>query len=39
MNAGDILVQTLVSWKVEVIFAITSDGINGSIEALRRELV
>jgi len=36
MNASDILVQTLVDWGVQVVFGIPGDGINGTIEALRR---
>lgn len=35
-NAGDILVQTLIDWGVEVIFGIPGDGINGIIESLRK---
>jgi pyruvate dehydrogenase (quinone)/pyruvate oxidase len=36
MTAGDILVETLMDWGVEVIFGIPGDGINGVIEALRK---
>ena len=35
-TAGDVLVQTLIDWGVEVIFGIPGDGINGIIEALRK---
>src|SRR6187551_3148581 len=34
-TAGDVLVETLIDWGVEVIFGIPGDGINGVIEALR----
>jgi len=36
MTAGDVLVETLINWNVEVIFGIPGDGINGVIEALRK---
>ena len=35
MTAGDILVETLIDWGVEVIFGIPGDGINGVFEAMR----
>ena len=35
-TAGDVLVDTLVHWGVEVIFGIPGDGINGIIESLRK---
>ena len=35
-TAGDILVQTLIDWGVDVVFGIPGDGINGVIEALRQ---
>jgi pyruvate dehydrogenase (quinone)/pyruvate oxidase len=35
-TAADALVQTLIDWKVEVIFGLPGDGINGIIEALRK---
>ena len=35
-TAGDILVQTLIDWGVEVVFGIPGDGINGVIESLRK---
>src|SRR5207237_3452694 len=34
-TAGEILVETLMHWGVEVVFGIPGDGINGVIEALR----
>lgn len=36
ITAGDILVETLIDWGVEVVFGIPGDGINGIIEALRK---
>src|SRR3954465_6118305 len=35
ITAGDVLVETLVDWGVEVVFGIPGDGINGIIESLR----
>jgi pyruvate dehydrogenase (quinone)/pyruvate oxidase len=35
-TAGDVLVDTLIDWGVDVIFGIPGDGINGIIEALRK---
>ena len=35
-TAGDILVDCLIDWGVEVIFGLPGDGINGIIEALRK---
>src|ERR1700747_2833885 len=35
-TGGDILVDTLVDWGVEVIFGLPGDGINGIMEALRQ---
>jgi pyruvate dehydrogenase (quinone) len=35
-TAGDILVETLMAWGVEVVFGISGDGINGVFEALRK---
>ena len=35
-TTGDILVETLIEWGVEVVFGIPGDGINGVFEALRR---
>ncbi|WP_424811357.1 thiamine pyrophosphate-dependent enzyme [Roseococcus sp. YIM B11640] len=34
-NAADILIDTLIEWKVEVVFGLPGDGINGIMEALR----
>src|SRR5947208_16291297 len=35
-TAGDVLVDTLIDWGVEVIFGLPGDGINGVIESLRK---
>src|SRR6478672_887953 len=35
-TTGDIIVQTLMNWGVDTIFGIPGDGINGVIEALRK---
>jgi pyruvate dehydrogenase (quinone) len=35
-TAGDILVETLIDWGVEVIFGLPGDGISGVFEALRK---
>ena len=35
MRTADILVDSLLDWKVDVIFGLPGDGINGFIEALR----
>lgn len=35
-TASDILLETLQSWGVEVIFGMPGDGINGIMEALRQ---
>lgn len=35
-TAGDILVQCLIDWGVQVIFGLPGDGINGIMEALRK---
>ncbi|MFO7653680.1 MAG: thiamine pyrophosphate-binding protein [Candidatus Krumholzibacteriia bacterium] len=35
MTVGDVMVETLIDWGVEVIFGIPGDGINGIFEALR----
>ncbi|HZR65972.1 MAG TPA: thiamine pyrophosphate-dependent enzyme [Terriglobales bacterium] len=35
MTAGEILVDKLIDWGVEVIFGLPGDGINGIMEALR----
>src|SRR5512141_361620 len=34
-TGGDILIETIMDWGVEVIFGIPGDGINGIMEALR----
>jgi pyruvate dehydrogenase (quinone)/pyruvate oxidase len=34
-NAAEILVEALIHWKVEVVFGLPGDGINGIMEALR----
>ena len=34
-TAGDVLVETLIEWGVDVVFGIPGDGINGIIEAFR----
>ncbi|HEX2037355.1 MAG TPA: thiamine pyrophosphate-dependent enzyme [Chloroflexota bacterium] len=36
MTAGDVLVERLLGWGVEVVFGLPGDGINGVMEALRR---
>jgi len=36
-TASDVLVDTLRAWGVEVIFGLPGDGINGIIEALRKQ--
>jgi len=35
LTGGDILVETLIKWGVQVIFGFPGDGINGIIESLR----
>src|SRR3954470_4354258 len=35
-TAGDVLVETLIDWGVDVIFGIPGDGINGIIESFRK---
>jgi pyruvate dehydrogenase (quinone)/pyruvate oxidase len=34
-TAGDVLVETLIDWGVDMVFGIPGDGINGIIESLR----
>ncbi|HVW39598.1 MAG TPA: thiamine pyrophosphate-dependent enzyme [Pirellulales bacterium] len=34
-TGGDILIETIIGWGVDVIFGLPGDGINGIIEALR----
>jgi pyruvate dehydrogenase (quinone) len=36
MTAADVLIETLQSWGVGVVFGLPGDGINGIMEALRR---
>ncbi len=36
MNASDVLVEKLLAWGVDTIFGLPGDGINGFIEALRK---
>jgi len=36
-TASDILIETIQAWGVEVIFGLPGDGINGIIEALRKQ--
>ncbi len=36
MRAADIMAEALLDWKVDVIFGLPGDGINGFIEALRK---
>ena len=36
-TAADVLVDTLIDWGVDTIFGIPGDGINGIIEALRKQ--
>ena len=36
-TAADILVETLIDWRVDTIFGIPGDGINGIIESLRKK--
>jgi pyruvate dehydrogenase (quinone) len=35
-TAGDVLVEVLLEWGVEVVFGLPGDGINGIMEALRK---
>ena len=35
MRTADIVAEALLDWKVDVIFGLPGDGINGFIEALR----
>ncbi len=35
-TAGDILIETIIDWGVDVVFGLPGDGINGIMEALRR---
>src|SRR3954449_2822823 len=35
-TGGDVLIETILDWGVEVIFGLPGDGINGLMEALRK---
>src|SRR5215510_7886916 len=35
-TGGDVLIETIMDWGVEVVFGLPGDGINGIMEALRR---
>src|SRR5687767_14125634 len=35
-TAADVIIETLMDWDVDVVFGIPGDGINGLIEALRK---
>jgi thiamine pyrophosphate-dependent acetolactate synthase large subunit-like protein len=37
MTAGEVFVERLIDWGVEVIFGLPGDGINGIMEALRTQ--
>jgi pyruvate dehydrogenase (quinone) len=37
MNASDVLVERLIDWGVDTIFGLPGDGINGVMEALRKQ--
>jgi pyruvate dehydrogenase (quinone) len=36
-TAGDVLVDTMLDWDIDTIFGIPGDGVNGVIEALRKQ--
>ena len=36
-TAADVLVEVLLEWGVEVVFGLPGDGINGIMEALRKQ--
>src|ERR1700709_2087109 len=36
-TAGAILVETMLAWGIDTIFGIPGDGVNGIIEALRKQ--
>jgi pyruvate dehydrogenase (quinone) len=36
-NASDILVETMLEWGIDTIFGIPGDGVNGLMEALRKQ--
>lgn len=35
LNCADIVAEALIDWKVDTIFGLPGDGINGFMEALR----
>src|SRR5439155_26244722 len=35
-TGGDVLIETIMDWGIEVVFGIPGDGINGIMEALRK---
>jgi len=35
MNAADLLIETLIDWRIDMLFGLPGDGINGIMEALR----
>src|SRR5213592_4883740 len=37
MTAAEVLIDRLIDWGVEVIFGLPGDGINGIMEALRKQ--
>ncbi len=37
MNASDVLVERLLAWGVDTVFGLPGDGINGVMEALRKQ--
>jgi pyruvate dehydrogenase (quinone) len=39
MRTADIIAESLIDWKVEVIFGLPGDGINGFMEALRQNKI
>src|SRR5437764_5369215 len=36
-NASDVLVATLMDWGIDTVFGLPGDGINGVMEALRKQ--
>lgn len=36
LNASDLLVEALIAWKIDTVFGLPGDGINGIMEALRQ---
>ncbi len=37
MNASEVLVETIQAWGVDIIFGLPGDGVNGVVEALRKQ--